>query len=399
MNRNRAETKRSRDGGRTRTVPTAAFVLSVLFGVVNPPAVPAQTTDFRGQVSSWLAVPFEKGRAFPFGLRYIPTFSLKMPVGTSWNFDVEASVNASFSVDAAAGWGSRKTEIEPYRIWARLATDRFEARVGLQKIEFGSARLLRPLMWFDRVDPNDPLQLTDGVTGLLLKYTFQTNASVWAWALSGNNARKGWEAFPTQADTVELGGRAQIPAFGGEMGLTVHHRRLDAFGGLLQVNTNEKAAVPETRFGLDGYWDLGPGVWFEAVFTSQDFADSPYRFQKTLNIGAENTFSLGNGLTVLAEHLVFQSSLGFWENGSNRSLSALSLDYPVGLLDRIRGMVFRDWTRGEWYRLLTWQRTYDRWSLFVIAFWNPPAYGLYGGSSAASVFGGRGVYVMVAWNH
>ncbi|MHB8054301.1 MAG: hypothetical protein ACYDH3_03535 [Candidatus Aminicenantales bacterium] len=362
-------------------------------------ALPAQDIDFRGQVSGWLTIPLESGRGIPVGVRYLPVFSLKTPLSTAWNFDVEAAANIFSTVDAKSGWDSLKSDAKIYRLWARLTTDRFEARLGLQKIEFGSARLLRPLMWFDRVDPNDPLQLTDGVTGLLLKYTFQNNASVWAWGLTGNNARKGWESFPTRAETIEFGGRAQIPGLGGELGLTFHNRRLDAFNGLIPMAVNERESVPETRIGLDGYWDVGPGIWFEAVFTRQNFSVSPFRFQKAFNAGLENTFALGNGLTVLAEHLVFQSSPDFWKAGTNRSLSALSLDYPLGLMDHARLMVFRDWTGRDWYRLATWQRAYDRVSIFVIAFWNPPTYGLYGGSAGANLFGGRGIYFMVAWNH
>lgn len=358
-----------------------------------------QTIDFRGQVSGWLTIPLESGRIIPAGARYLPVFSFQMPVSASWNFDIEAAANIFSSIDLKSGGDTIKSEAKLYRLWARLTSDRFEARLGLQKIEFGSARLLRPLMWFDRVDPNDPLQLTDGVAGLLLKYTFQNNASVWAWGLTGNNERKGWETFPTSADTVEYGGRAQIPALGGEMGLAFHRRQLDSFKGLIPVSIEERCGVPETRLGLDGYWDIGPGLWFEAVLTKQDFDVYPHRYQKAAAVGLENTFGLGNGLTVLAEHLVFQSSADFWKTDSHRSLSALSLDYPLGLLDRVRAMVFRDWTVGDWYRLLTWQRTTDRWSFFVIAFWNPETYGLYNASSGSNIFGGRGLYFMVAWNH
>ena len=373
------------------------FLWAVLGVRIQPAA--GQSIDFQGQVSAWLTVPLESGRGIPAGVRYLPVFSFQMPVSASWNFDVEAAANAFSTVDFKSGWNSLKSEASLYRLWARLASDRFEARLGLQKIEFGSARLLRPLMWFDRIDPNDPLQMTDGVTGLLLKYTFQNNASVWAWGLAGNNDRKGWETFPTRTKTFEYGGRAQVPALGGEWGFAYHHRRLNSFSGLPSVNPAERESVPETRIGLDGYWDLGPGFWFEAVWTKQHFDVYPYRHQKAAAVGFENTFGLGNGLTVLAEHLVFQSSSDFWKADSSRSLSALSLDYPLGLLDRLRAMVYRDWTGGDWYRLLTWQRTTDHWSFFVIAFWNPDAYGLYGAPSGLNVFGGRGVYFMVAWNH
>ena len=76
--------------------------------------------------------------------------------------------------------------------------------------------LLRPLMWFDRIDPNDPLQLTEGVYGLLLKYTFLNNANIWLWGLYGNDDPKGWEAVPTQRKSAEYGGRLQAPFLSGE---------------------------------------------------------------------------------------------------------------------------------------------------------------------------------------
>jgi hypothetical protein len=372
-------------------LPLAMFVFAGL--------IAAQTTDFRGQASAWLAASFRNGGPIPAGIRYLPVFSLKTPISKTWDFDIEASANAYWTADLKAGLDSRRGEIKPYRFWARATSDRFEARFGLQKINFGSALLLRPLMWFDRLDPNDPLQLTDGVTGLLLKYTFQNNAGLWVWGLAGRSELKGWEAFPTRRASPEFGGRAQVPVPGGEIALTFHHRRLDAFRGLLPVAANERASVPETRLGLDGHWDVGPGLWFEATLTRRNFSASPYRFQKALNLGFDDTLGLGNGLHVLAEHLVFQSSLEIGAAGTSRSLSALSLDYPLGLLDRLRGVVFRDWTGGDWYNILTWQRTYDRWSFVVIAFWNPDRYGLYGGTRETSLFAGRGIQIMMIWNH
>jgi hypothetical protein len=65
---------------------------------------------------------------------------------------------------------SSNGDIKPYRLWARYSTSQLEIRAGLQKINFGSANILRPLMWFDQMDPRDPLQLTDGVWGILGRY-------------------------------------------------------------------------------------------------------------------------------------------------------------------------------------------------------------------------------------
>ena len=41
-----------------------------------------------------------------------------------------------------------------------------------QKMNFGSAIILRCLTWFNSIDPRDPLQATDGKTGPLLRYYF-----------------------------------------------------------------------------------------------------------------------------------------------------------------------------------------------------------------------------------
>ena len=78
--------------------------------------------------------------------------------------DFEASANlygtfAFHPFDEAHSDGGLK----PYRLWTRYSSDQFELRLGLQKINFGSASMLRPLMWFDQMDPRDPLHLTDGV--------------------------------------------------------------------------------------------------------------------------------------------------------------------------------------------------------------------------------------------
>lgn len=122
---------------------------------------------------------------------------------------------------------SYEGEVKPYRGWIRLSTEKFELRLELQKISFGSAMLFRPLMWIDRIDPRDPLQLTDGVYAVLARYNFLSNANIWLWGLYGNNDTKGWELSPTEKKTLEYGGRAQSPLWTGEFGVTYHHRRAD----------------------------------------------------------------------------------------------------------------------------------------------------------------------------
>lgn len=356
--------------------------------------------DLQGQLSAWTSANKTDSFTFQLGLRYIPTFSLKKSFLGNRVLDAEISLNA---YGAASGTSlDRMTssgKVKAYRTWLRWSTPRFEARLGLQKISFGSALLLRPLMWFDRIDPNDPLQLTDGVYGLLLRYTFPGNSNVWLWGLYGNYDLKGWEFIPTQRRTPEYGGRYQFPLPRGELALSYHHRRMDPGRSLLPLPSSESDPVPENRIALDGKWDLGVGVWFEGVLSRQDFEFYSLRYQKNINLGLDYTFAFGRGLHALAEHLVMQASARAFGRGETNEFSALALDYPLGLTDRIKGMLFYSWESHDWYRFITWQRMSDRWSFYIIGFWNPSSYEIYASQRGKSAFAGKGIEVMIVFNH
>jgi len=375
----------------------------LLFGAaafIHPITGVCRSIDWRGQLSGWFTASDAKAAKTQLGLRYIPTFSLKKTFEDKFAFDAEVSFNAFGSARISRLDNIQSSgDIKPYRLWVRFSTSQFEARLGLQKINFGSAMLLRPLMWFDRIDPNDPLQLTEGVYGLLLKYTFLNNANIWLWGLYGNDDPKGWEAVPSQRKSAEYGGRLQVPFLSGELALAYHHRRIDPQRSLYPLPAEENRAVPENRLALDGKWDIGPGVWFEAVLARQDFEFYRLRVQKYLNVGLDYTFSVGNGLHFLTEYLAMASSEKTFGAGETIQFSDVSLDYPLGLLDRIKGMVFYSWKTKDWYRFITWQRTYDKWSFYVIAFWNPEEYRIYASRQGKNLFGGKGIQIMAVFNH
>jgi len=131
-------------------------------------------------------------------------------------------------------------------------------------------------MWFDRIDPRDPLQLTDGVYGILMRDYFLNNANIWIWGLYGNKNTKGWEFLSTKARSVEFGGRFQHPVGNGEMALTYHHRQIDPNQSLPGLDMANVSSVPENRFTLDGKWDIGIGFWFEGTLTHQNSEQLPY---------------------------------------------------------------------------------------------------------------------------
>jgi len=354
-----------------------------------------QKLDFSGQASGWMMLNRDTSYQVQAGLRYIPSLSMALPP----YLDAEVSVNAFASALARSldSIDTTDVRVKPYRAWARFSTARFEARAGLQKVNFGSATLLRPLMWFDRVDPRDPLELTDGVYGLLARYYFQNNANIWAWGLIGNSAPKGWEFYSSERWTPEFGGRAQLPVPRGEVGITVDHRTASVVWRELPALPPETCPATEARIGLDGRWDVEVGLWFEATMGEVNSDYVPYRWQRAATVGVDYTFGIGNGLGVLAEHLVFDNAPEAFGAGERVQASAAMASYPLGMLDNLRAIALYDWHNKGIYRFVGWQRTLDNWLFSATAFWNPdsPAsLGVPGGGAA-----GKGIQLMVVFNH
>jgi len=358
-----------------------------------------QKLDFNGQASGWLTFNRDTSCQVQTGLRYIPSLSISLPP----YLDAELSVNAFASAQARSLDTADTTDAraKPYRVWARFSTSRFEARAGLQKISFGSATLLRPLQWFDRIDPRDPLGLTDGVWGLLGRYYFQNNTNVWAWGLLGDSVPKGWETYGSSQWKPEFGGRAQVPIPRGEVAATYHHRALD-YSRTLHIPEfhNEQE---EDRLGLDVKMDFGIGLWFEGTLVGEtyrtDYGDDSRIWTRAVTLGADYTVGIGSGLGVMAEHMLAGHSwepLGF---GGDAHFSALMLSYPLSLLDNIRGFVYFDWKNQDLYRFVGWERTLDSWVFSAAVFWNPDRPQGLTGQPNSGAAGGKGLQLMVAFNH
>jgi hypothetical protein len=361
----------------------------------------SQTVTFNGQITGWVTSNPERSFVSQIGLRYIPDLFIEKTLSDQLFLDADISLDMYTSADIH-DWDISHTEnkFAAYRLWARLSTDRLEARLGLQKINFGSAVLFRPLQWFDRIDPRDPLKITDGVYGLLLRYYFQNNTNIWLWGLYGNEEPKGLEIAPTTKNDVEFGGRVQMPVLTGEVGLTYHHRRSD-FSQLrvLYPDSSVSSAVPENRLGLDGKWDVGVGVWLEGALIKYQTDARGLKYQRGLTIGIDYTFDIGNGLIAIGEHFISELADKAFGRGEGNSFTGLSVNYPLGLVDNISAIVFYDWDHKDWYRTFTWQRLYDNWSFFLIAFWNPEQILLNQTQDANNNFSGKGFQVMVVFNH
>ena len=376
------------------------LILPALFILGFPPLVSPLTFAHKGLLSVWGLGSFQKSSKPQIGLRFIPEFSLGFKLSETAALDGGLSFNASGTAlfkekDDIQTDG----DVKPYRMWLRYSLSQFEARIGLQKINFGSATLLRPLMWFDSVDPRDPLQLTDGVYALLLRYYFINNANIWVWGLYGNEKSKGWESIPTEDGSLEYGGRVQVPLYTGEVAVSYHQRRADIAKSSSSPLPPGSYIASEKRYALDGKWDVGIGLWIEGSLVHQQHDLIPMPWQRAWNIGLDYTFDIGNGLYVLGEHFNLARAQEAFGSGEDTDFSAVLLRYPLGLLDDITGIFYYDWDNNDWYRFLSWQRTYDKWRFNVIAFWNPSGFQIYPSTSGNNPFVGKGIQITIIYQY
>jgi len=190
-----------------------------------------------------------------------------------------------------------------------------------------------------------------------------------------------------------------VPLLTGEIALTYHHRQIDMnkipFGRYL----SEKSTVPENRIGIDGKWDIEVGIWAEAVLIKRELYFKDLNYQRQTNLGVDYTFEWGNGLYAIAEYFTFNLSDKAISDGEGVSLTALSLNYPIGLLDDLTTIFYYDLDNEGWYRFIRWQRTYDNWQFYVMGFWNPDQYQLFPGATQNNLYAGKGLQLLVVFNH
>ncbi len=352
----------------------------------------AQTADFVGQISGSAYINGLSADETMIGVRYIPNLSLQKNISDDFNIDTEFSLNmySTHRLD----FSNYKNDVKPYRLWIRLATSQFQVRIGLQKINFGSAMLLRPLMWFDRIDPRDPLQITNGVYAVLLRYYFLNNTNIWLWGIYGQDQTKGLEAIPTKKNSGEYGGRVQVPFMNGEIAASYHHRNINPAAAIFPSAHNDSGFHQENRYAVDGKWDIGVGFWFEYVWLHQNIDWQNFRNRKLLNVGMDYTFAFGNGLHALSEFFVYDAYPAM-------KMSALLLDYNLGILDQFMTIVYFDWKNHDFYRFATWRRTLDKWSLNLSFFWNPNQNNLYElySKDMNNTFSGKGIQFLLVFNY
>ena len=354
--------------------------------------------DFDGQFSAFGNYSPNNELEMFMGARYIPKLDYAIPMDSSKTLDFQVSANIFGASSFSPFYKNTSSgDIDPYRIWARYKGKQFEVRLGLQKIDFGVTTLLRPLQWFNQVDPRDPLGLTNGVYGALGRYYFLNNANIWVWGLYGNEKTRGFDAVKTYKYDPEFGGRVQYPVPKGELGLSFHHRTA-ATEGITGVPSFEK--IPENRIAIDGKWDVEIGLWFEASYIHKTKEVGILTDQTLLNLGMDYTFGIGNGLNVVGEHLVIAYDAKAFQFTNNIQLTALSVTYPIGLFNNVSTVMYQDWTTHSFTFFMNFQHQFKNLTGYVMAYYNPDTQqGIQQNELVNNSFVGPGFRLMLVYNH
>ncbi len=286
--------------------PKALVLASLAVGLLLTASLQGQGLQLRGQLWGGLTVgndPAPGREYFEETVGYIPTLSLGRQFGPLSGVDLEFAYYINAMVDGL-GEDTIESYDKLYRLWGRYATPSFELRLGLQKIAFGPGMVLRPLMWFDTLDPRDPTGQTEGVGALRLKWYPWPNLALWGWAIR-----------PDHPDEASAGGRAEYTFGPGEVALTYHHRKatdLDYAGVSLFLpyvyeDRNEK------RFAFDLRLDWTIGLWAETVLArdAEPAFDGDVDELARIMVGGDYTFPWGNGVYIMVEHL--WSRLNYYE--------------------------------------------------------------------------------------
>ena len=353
--------------------------------------------EFKGEASAYGSYSPDNDLDLFFGGRYLPELNYGYTFENKSLLDFEASANINGSVlfrpfDRAETDGT----IKPYRIWARYSGQQYGLRLGLQKINFGPAMMLRSLQGFDEMDARDPLKFTTGVHGALARYYFLNNANVWVWGLYGNENPRGFESLKNNKDKPEFGGRLQLPVPKGEVALTYHHRSASS-ENIAGIPLFEK--IPENRYALDGKWDIGVGAWFEAVHINKTKDVGMLTNQSFLTLGVDYTFAIGNGLNITLENMTSTFDQKAFDFENNSTITATSISYPLGLFSNLSTMVYYSWKSEDISLFINYEHQFQKFTGYIMAYYNPKSQQRIGSISYENSFSGPGIRLMLVYNH
>ncbi len=321
-------------------------IILMLFAVLVPTALSSAELDTGYLFSVTGARDFAQ-KTNRVDVHWIPEIQLSIPVGSSISLQGEYSF-----LGRVYGYWNEEQEsdisMDSYRYWLRIGLPQSDLRVGLQKINFGSAKLLRPLQWFDRIDPLDKSEYTAGVKAGVFKHNWLNNANLWVWGVLGEDSIKGNEFVAGKERRMEPGARLQVPNPLGESAVSYHQRQMQ------QGN--------EYRVGFDHRYDGAIGAWLEASAAKFEWstASTMPKYMLASTMGMDWTAAIGNGIAITLEHMqTHDHNESIDKLHTMAAHTALMLNYPLGLLDSITFLGVHSHTADTDNVAIVWRRAYD----------------------------------------
>lgn len=290
---------------------------------------------------------------FTFDLNYQPDFSSDLWSMDSKRIDLQLVLNQTNSLNYLDSNWEGNIDLGLYRSLVRYSTLNYEYRLGLQQLNFGQARILRPLQWFDNIDPLQENSDSDGVYAFLAKRYFLDNSNMWGWIILDDNEFSDDYSPDSFIKQMEYGGRWQYSINNSETAISLHHKRI--------YNNDFKH---KTKLGFDIRKDMLLGFWSETSW-SLIYGKGGNFFSNNWTLGADYTFSLGNGIYVLTENL-FISEIdddGYFPNKVKST--AFQIEYPLNMFDSVQSIITYDWQFEQHSLFFSYVRSYDYLSLYL----------------------------------
>lgn len=323
--------------------------------------------SFEGQVSALSGYYPDRKENLSQNLRYLPELDYFHSINDSTSMSFLASANIYGNL-IAKGLNSAEVDgdINTYRLWGRLLYKDFELRLGRQKINFGSATLLRAIQWFDEINPNDPLGFTSGVDALLVRYYFPNNANIWAWSIYDDKEKTYFDYVEKPSKQPQFGARLQYPVSNGEIAISYHHKKAE----FSKASDPKTKLLPVNQYAIDGKWDLGIGLWFECSLEDHSYQLTKYQKQTSINLGADYTFGLGNGLNILAEHLIQSYDKDYLAFMNQQQVSVLKLSYPLSMFSNISTSYYYYWANNSTLPYISLDYQFKHLSSYLMVYYN-----------------------------
>jgi len=306
---------------------------------------------------------------------YIPTFSFEKNIIDNKYLDFEFS--RKFIYDS----NDKVFLNDNYRSWIRYSDNNMDARLGLQKISFGNAIILRPLNWFDSIDFRNTSGQTDGLNALRLQFYPNLTQSVWLWCVD-------------QGD-ISCGGRFEFFNTYGSFAITYHYDMNNELHEIFQIPQiiDEQQLFEEIenseellqsiyekifyrrknkRIGLEYRYDGNVGMWFDGSIIS--FNNSDYNSYNIITVGIDYTIPIYNGLLLMTETMKTSNvypDIPELDLHSDMISTALMVSTPVGLLNNLMYVSIKSWKSKDKFNFIRWSTTLDYLSLSCMLSVNP----------------------------